>query len=215
MTILTQLKEQVAQHGLFVMGHLGADGDTLILIGADHGFWRTFTQSSEYTDGQANPIDRWSKRIIDQVAADHGGTATYPSDGPPYAPFISWAMNTGRFWQSPTGMLVHNTAGLMISIRGAIRSPNLSVNAKLAQNPCDTCIDQPCANACPVSALSTEHFYDVPKCKSYLGTPQGADCMSAGCLVRQACPVSQSFGRLHEQSAFHMNAFMGLKNGAQ
>jgi hypothetical protein len=215
MTLSTRLNNQAAQHGLFVMGHTNVDKDTLILIGADRSFWTVFTQSNEYSDGHANPIDRWSKRIIDQIAADCDGHATYPSDGPPYAPFISWATATGRFWQSPTGMLIHDTAGLMISIRGAIRVPNHTSDAIPTQNPCDSCVDRPCTVACPVAALSAGHFYDVPKCKQFLITPQGIDCMSKGCLVRQVCPLSKSFDRADEQSAFHMNTFMGIANNSK
>ena len=38
-------------------------------------------------------------------------------------------------------------------------------------------------------------------------TPLENDCMSKGCAVRRACPVSQSYGRMEDQSAFHMRAF--------
>jgi hypothetical protein len=205
---LDRIAAQAAPAGIFVMGALN-DGDSgVVLLGAAKPFWPAFIASPEYHDGQADPIDRWSKRHINKIAALHNGSAVFPSDGPPYAPFISWALKTGRFWQSPTGMMVHDTAGLMISIRGAIRLP-VSVQSEPAENPCDSCTNQPCATACPVGALSLTAMYDVPTCKAYLDTPAGDCCMSGGCHVRTACPVSQSFDRDPAQSAFHMRAFRG------
>lgn len=206
--IVGQIAEQIKPLGLFVMGAFNDDEGGLVLIGADNTFWAVFAGSPEHLDGDRDPIDRWSKRHITALATEYEGTAMYPSDGPPYAPFIAWALKTNRFWQSPTGMMVHDTAGLMISIRGAIRLPT-PVEETATQNPCDICVDRPCADACPVSALSLNAFYDVPTCKAYLDTTAGDACMTAGCHVRTACPVSQSFNRDNAQSAFHMQAFMG------
>ncbi len=86
---------------------------------------------------------------------DHDATALFPSDGPPYAPFIRWAMETGRFFQSPTGMMVHATAGLMISIRGALRCRRSGhLDLPPGRKPLLACADRPCVTACPVGALS-------------------------------------------------------------
>lgn len=201
---LAELDAAAAPHGLFVMG---ADGPR-VLLGTDAGWWPIFSQTPEARDGEPDPIDRWSKRVIDGLAQTFGATASYPSDGPPYAPFIAWALATGRFWQSPTGMMIHDTAGLMISIRGALDFPIPVADAASKTSPCVTCADQPCVSACPVNALSGDAPYDVPRCKTYLATPDGADCMSGGCLVRRACPVSERFDRPAEQSAAHMTAFL-------
>lgn len=109
--ILTRITEATTPMGLMVMGHL-PDPDTenraIVLIGADHGFWQVFITSPEYLDGTPHPVDRWSKRVLGGLARENGGACVFPSDGPPYAPFIAWAKKTGRFWQSPTGMLVHD-----------------------------------------------------------------------------------------------------------
>lgn len=207
---LKQVTARVAPAGLFVMGALHDGAETLVLLGADKGCWPCFKQSQEYHDARPDPLDRWSKRIISAVAREFGASDIYPSDGPPYAPFISWAMKTGRFFQSPTGMMIHDTAGLMISIRGALRfDGHLDLERSEARTPCDTCAEKPCISACPVAALSAEHAYDVPKCKSYLETAPGQDCMTQGCKTRRACPVSITFERAPEQSAFHMISFKG------
>ncbi|MEX0370544.1 MAG: ferredoxin [Tateyamaria sp.] len=193
----------VQPHGLMVMGHSGSR----ILIGTDAHWWNVFTESPEYRDGIPDPVDTWSKRVMNRVAADLGAKAYYPSDGPPYAPFIAWALDTGRFWQSPTGMMIHDRAGLMISLRCALEFIEEFESVPAGTNPCDTCTTKPCISACPVDALSDAHFYDVPACKAYLDTPIGKSCMTGGCLARRACPVSQAFERPAAQSAFHMKAF--------
>ena len=191
-----------------VMGQMTHPHDPklgIILVGADRGFWAVFTASPEASDGHPDPIDRWSKRVLRPLAKD----CVFPSDGPPYAPFIAWARSSGRFWQSPTGMLVHDTAGLMISIRGALI---LDVTVPLAptkESPCVTCIDRPCVTACPIAALSDAAPYDVPACKAYINSSEGAACISQGCATRLACPISQSFDRPTNQTAFHMRAFRG------
>lgn len=206
---LASLEADAEPHGLFVMGACHKDGGTLALLGADAGMWPVFLKSAEFQDGQADPLDRWSKRVIGDLADQWQAQAVFPSDGPPYAPFIAWAQQTGRFWTSPTGMLVHDKAGLMISIRGALLTPDPWDFEDPAQtSPCEQCA-APCATACPVGALSASEPYDVPACKDFIRTDPGQACLTAGCHARRACPVSAAFGRDPEQSGFHMLAFMG------
>jgi epoxyqueuosine reductase QueG len=103
-------------------------------------------------------------------------------------------------------MLVHDTAGLLISIRGAILLPDLlDLPPPPPQSPCETCA-RPCLTACPVGALG-QRPYDVPACHAFLDTAEGADCLTRGCLVRRSCPVSQRFGRDPAQTAHHMRYF--------
>lgn len=194
-------------HGLMLMGALHDDNRTIALIGADALWWDVFLNTEEYNDGFADPIDRWSKRIINSVGSDLNAQTQFPSDGPPYPPFIAWALASGRFWQSPVGMLVHDTTGMMVSLRGAlIWDRHIQLDDVISRNPCSTC-DQPCVSACPVKALNAKNAYDVDRCHSFLDTEQDISCMDMGCAVRRICPVSQRFRRPSEQSAFHMRAF--------
>lgn len=181
---------------------------TLLMLGPhEPGFWPAFSSAPEYRDDQPDPLDRWSKRVIGALAADWGGQALFPSDGPPYPPFIAWARASGRAWPSPVGLLVHDRAGLMVSYRGAVALPRRLRLPAPGQPPCPDCADKPCLAACPVSALAADHPYGVAACQAYLHTAAGQDCMSQGCQVRRACPLSTSYGRLPAQSAFHMKAF--------
>lgn len=209
--MLARIDALAGAEGLFVMGAVDIAPGTLVLIGAGKQCWPRFKRSPEYGDGQPHPLDRWSKRVISKMAQAFGATDTYPSDGPPYAPFIEWALGSGQFFQSPTGMMIHVTAGLMISIRGALHFETCLEHrvSRPPENPCATCITKPCVSACPVSALSADRAYDVPACKRFLETTAGQDCMSNGCKVRRVCPVSVDFDRAEEQSAFHMASFKG------
>ncbi|WP_299931634.1 ferredoxin [uncultured Pelagimonas sp.] len=183
---------------------------TLALLGPDEpDFWGIFTQSPEYLDGEPDPMDRWSKRITMPLAERWQGQALFPSDGPPYPPFLGWATASGAAWSSPVGLLVHKDAGLFVSYRCAIALPfHVSLPAP-SVIPCKTC-DAPCEGACPVSAIAKDHPYDVARCKAHMRSSDGVECRENGCLVRRACPVATNFRRLPAQSAFHMAAF--LKN---
>lgn len=209
MTLYSDIEQAAARHHLAIFGGLHDDGDTLLLLGpAEPGFWAHFTASPEYSDAQPDPLDRWSKRVIGALATVHGAAAIFPSDGPPYPPFISWALATGRAWRSPVGLLVHDTAGLFASFRGALRLHGTMSLPETSGSPCETCTDQPCRTACPLDALQADS-YDVPTCTSHIRTSDLANCTHSGCAARRACPVSQSYGRLPAQSAFHMRAFIG------
>ncbi|PTX57187.1 hypothetical protein C8N43_1853 [Litoreibacter ponti] len=180
---------------------------TLVLLGpCEPGFWAQFIASPEWRDGAPDPMDRWSRRVIGALAEQLGATPLYPFGGPPYQPFFRWALRSGEAWASPVSLLVHARAGLMVSYRGALALPDRLDLPSPPATPCDTCADQPCLTACPSGAL-TGAGYDVPRCHAYLDTPAGAEQRAKGCTVRRACPISQSYGRVEAQSAYHMSMF--------
>lgn len=202
------IRRSINPEGLSVMGGLHEAGATIILIGPGLTFWQIFSGSSEGRDGQPDPVDRWSSRVITGIAEVLNATPLFPFGGPPYQPFLRWALASGRAWQSPVGMLVHDTAGMMVSFRGALSFEGIiELPAPPSAAPCETCTHRPCTTACPVSALSDQHAYKVDACRSFLDSMAGRDCMRHGCIARRACPVSQTSGRLPEQSAHHMRYF--------
>lgn len=199
------ISDALSPLGLRTLGDC-PDGDaTITLIGPDEPrFWDIFCASPEYSDGAEAPMDRWSKRVISEIAAAHQAEPLFPFGGPPFAPFFTWAKQTGRFWASPIGFLVHDDAGLFVSFRGAIRWTS-AARLGTTQQPCLTCDGQPCATACPVGAFNDG--YDVAACKAHVSSDAGLDCRANGCLARRACPVGQG-NRLPAQAAFHMEAFL-------
>jgi len=184
-----------------------AGTQTLLLLGPhEPGFWAAPQASPEFADRLPDALDRWSTRVVTSLADQINATALFPFGGPPYQPFIAWARRSGRAWPSPAGLLVHDHCGLMVSYRGALALPERVNLPALPPCPCDGCKARPCLSACPVGALGGAG-YDVAACHGYLDTTPGQDCMSRGCAARRACPVSQSYGRLEAQSAFHMRSF--------
>jgi hypothetical protein len=202
----------LAPHHLAIIGGFCCDDEaelpkgtrTLLLLGPQEpGFWAHLMAQPEW--GGPDPVDRWSRRVIGRMACDLGAKALFPFGGPPHHPFQRWALRTGRVWDSPVRLLVHDTQGLFVSFRGALALKEVFDWPSPATRPCDTCTS-PCLSACPPGAL-TGAGYDVPACHAFLDTAAGADCMTQGCAVRRACPVSQSYARMPEQSAYHMRQF--------
>ena len=186
-------------------------GNTLLLLGpAEPGFWNRVSAQTEFLDGQADPLDRWSKRVTDRLANELGADPCYPFGGPPWLPFFSWALRTGRCWQSPVQFLVHDTAGLFVSFRSAlVFQSRIDLPSIRSTSPCHDCADQPCASACPAGALDNRR-YNADRCRSHVAGPDGSECLDRGCLARRICPVSAAFGRSPSQSRFHQLAFIGF-----
>jgi ferredoxin len=205
---MTDYAAEAARANLALIGAAPDEesGGSVLLLGPlEPGFWPAFEAAPERADGAPDPLDRYSKRLIAPLARAWGGKAAFPSDGPPYPPFIAWAKASGRVWTSPVGLLVHDVQGLWLSFRGAVR---LAERVEMAggENPCPSCPGQPCRSACPVGALTAER-YDVAACHAFLDTAPGANCLTRGCAARRACPVGARYGRNEHQSRFHMHAF--------
>ncbi|WP_298258317.1 ferredoxin [uncultured Litoreibacter sp.] len=220
---LADIRTLCASHNLAVLGAFHptpddlapAGSQTLVLLGPlEPGFWDAFTSSPEWMDDLGDPMDRWSARVISRLAEALGAEPLFPFGGAPFHPFFRWALASGQAWQSPVSLLVHAQAGLMVSYRGALAfqdaldlpSIHDPILAPAQLRPCDDCADKPCLTACPSGALDGKG-YDVPKCHGFLDTEAGKAHLSRGCNVRRACPISQSYGRVEEQSAYHMSIF--------
>ncbi len=209
----TEVEHIARTHGLEILAALyprvsptkSLDHGTLVLLGTNSEFWPLFKASPESTDGLKDPVDRWSKRVIDTIATQFGARAHYPFGGPPHAPFVSWALDSGRVFSSPTNVMVHDTMGMMISFRGALQfDQEFEIpTPPLASSPCDNCIDKPCTTACPVGAMNAQGNFQVKDCYDYIA--QTGECVTKGCLARGACPLSQKSGRNPEQTSHHMS----------
>ena len=200
------LAEALAAERLFVAGSMACETGLRLLLAPDEpGFWAHLSAAPEWLDGEPDPLDRWSKRVIEGLAARFEGVARFPFEGPPWPPFYQWALASGAFFASPVALLVHPRMGLWASLRGALEIGGAPPEAAPPPTPCAACA-RPCTTTCPVGAMS-ETGYDVPRCHEFLNTPEGETCLSFGCLARRACPPGQSYGRLASQSAWHMRHF--------
>ena len=215
--IIERLVSRLTVEGLRVTGAFHpepADGapagtGSLCLIGADGDrLWPVFAASPEIADGAADPLDRWSRRVLGQVAAELDAKALFPFDGPPYPPFPAWGGRAEGARPSPVGMLASGGRGLWISWRGALAFRDrlkIDANARMI-DPCLDC-PAPCLTACPVGALGPGR-YDVPACVAHASAAEGRACREAGCRVRHACPAGAGSAPPTTQLAFHMAAFL-------
>jgi hypothetical protein len=195
-----------------------ADGravGTLVLVGVvGESSWDAF-QAAEESRLSPDPLDRWSRRVVGELAAELGGEALFPFGGPPFLPFIRWARRAEAVYPSPIGPLIHPDYGLWHAYRGAlafadaIDLPPVDTRPR----PCDTCADKPCLSTCPVGAFSVQG-YDVPACIEHIGGARGGECLGAGCLARRACPVGVTYRYAAAQMGFHMRAFLAANRGA-
>lgn len=212
----------LAVHGLAVVGafHPGpgdgtpADMATLLLVGAaGDAMWRVFRASPEHADGAPDPLDRWSRRVLESVAGTLGAWALFPFGGPPWLPFQAWAARGEAAHPSPVGMQVSARRGLWVSYRGALGfGARLDIPTPETRNPCTGC-PAPCKTACPVGAFAGG-VYDVARCVAHIRTPEGADCLARGCRVRHACPAGAGTAPPEAQCGFHMRAFLGARLAA-
>ena len=188
----------------------GRSPATLVLLGWIGGEqWPAFAGSPEANDGVAHPLDRWSKRVVDDLAVRAGAAALYPFGGPPYLPFQRWAKRAEPVFPSPLGLFIHADHGLWHSYRGALalaeRLDLPAIEPRL--HPCETCIAKPCLTTCPVSAFQPG-AYDVDACVTHVKSTRGESCRLDGCLARRACPVGRSLHYGQDQASFYMRAFV-------
>ena len=188
----------------------GAPPATAVLFGFTGGEqWPKFSLSGEYRDGAPHPLDRWSRRIIGELAARFGADDLHPSLGPPWWPFQRWARRAEALHVSPLGILIHPDYGLWHAYRGA-----LLFAARIAlperqpwPHPCESCPGKPCLRSCPVGAVRAEQF-DYPACAAHLASPRGSGCLDGGCLARLSCPVGARHRYGAAQASFHMQSLV-------
>ena len=187
----------------------GAIAATAILVGDVGGqMWPAFSESTEARDGAPHPLDRWTRRIVDGIAATVGATPIYPFGGPPYWPFQRWAQRAEAVFPSPLGILIHPEYGLWHAYRAALLfADSIELPPRVdARSPCETCAGKPCLSACPVHAFSNLGF-DDRACTGHITAAAGRPCMDGGCLARNACPVAPALRYGAPQLQFHMAAF--------
>jgi hypothetical protein len=164
----------------------------------------------EHESPGPNPLDRWTRQVLQPIAERFGATYVHPSDEP-FQPFQRWARMADDVWQSPIGLLVHPTFGLWHAYRGAFLFGDEITGLPLVgsgSDPCLTCAEQPCLSACPVDAFTADG-YDTDACAGHVRSGSEPMCLDEGCAARCACPVGVEFRYGHDQMRFHMEAFVG------
>ncbi|MEM7215378.1 MAG: hypothetical protein AAF423_07535 [Pseudomonadota bacterium] len=218
-------------HGLVVHGALeiGTEhspqgeerflGSLALLIGnRGENMWQSLSASPEFCDGAPDPMNRWTRRIIDDLIVDLDCKAFYPFDKP-YWPFQRIAKTATGMKSSPLGILIHPEFGLWQAMRGILifnRSHEFACfirkmidDPTTLIHPCDVCDRKPCLDACPVGAF-TGTSLEVERCFSHLDSGLPPDCLQIGCRARDACPVGVLHRYTSEQIQFHMKSYRGF-----
>jgi|DeeseametaMP0747_FD_contig_123_15837_length_4214_multi_5_in_2_out_0_5 epoxyqueuosine reductase len=210
------LQSAASQRSLTLLGGFHPDKDevgledcrTLLMVGPDERhFWPRFLRSDEYLDGRPDPVDRWSIRVVGDLATIAGARALYPFGDAPYLPFYQWALRTQNIHISPVRLLVSDDHGLFVSFRGALSLPHRIDLPAAVPSPCISCATKPCLAACPVDAMG-DHEYSDDACRAHIRSSDGHGCLTQGCAVRRACPASLNAGRRPAHSAYHMSEFL-------
>ncbi len=187
---------------------LGAQ--TIIMIGnVGPEMWQAFSKEPHIG---SNSLDVWTRKSLTPIANDFKAQVVFPFDGPPYFPFQHWAMQADDVSPSPIGPLIHPVFGLWHAYRAAfLFAEHLEISTdEQTAPPCDTCVDQPCLNTCPIDAF-TPGNYDVAGCRAFIAKDEGHDCLQSGCRARHACPVGRDYIYQAEQAEFHMQSFLKAK----
>jgi len=211
----------LAEKGLVVLGVLapkaedrvppmrdGLPARAVTLVGnAGPGMWRFF--QAERRD-EPHPLDAWTRRTLDPLAAAFGMEAVYPFSGPPYLPFHDWGLHARAIFPTPMTPAIHPRYGTWFGLRGALLSARpdpVAVRVETAASPCDSCTSRPCLAACICGALS-EGGYDAACCLARLESMDGVACLKNGCRARHACPIGQDYAYGQDQAEFHQRAFI-------
>ena len=169
--------------------------------------WQAFAGSFDIP--QQNPMDTWTRRVVDPIASAFKAQALFPFDSPPYHPFQQWAQRTEPILPSPIGALIHLMHGLWHAYRAEfIFDHRVDMSTiKKALSPCKSCVDKPCLTACSVGAFKPDH-YNVPACVDHLNTMAPMECGLRGCLARHACPVGKDYVYEPKHAQFHVEKFV-------
>lgn len=219
---MTGLAAALAEHGMIPRGGFafakdetappgpsGARSRSVVLVGHGGGsIWPHFQGwLAEQGEPPADPLDRWSRHVLDPIAERFGARAAYPFEKP-WLPFQQWATRAEGLRPSPLGILMHPQFGLWHAYRGALLF-EAGIGLEGPADPihlCDTCDGKPCMNSCPAEAVSGEGM-DIGRCHAWLAPDNGQACRSEGCLARSACP-HDAFRYGPAQAAFHMAAHL-------
>lgn len=190
----------------------GARG-ALVVGSGGRDFFAGFLASPEARDGQPNPLDRYTRTVVEdaaRAALEPRGVAhaeRFPfmdaRAGEGHLPFQRLGRAAGVGGQSPLGLQIHPMFGPWWAYRGLIVVDVEVPAAQALGDACEGCA-APCVGACPAGAVRREGF-DVPACHARRLAVE--EC-KLSCAARIACVRGPEHRYTEEQLAFHMRASM-------
>ena len=175
---------------------------TLIVGNAGRGLWPHF-QASPEARLRRNPLDRYTRRIFEQVCASRepGARLAMYTDkrDETYLPLMALGQRTGFGVPSRLGLLVHPVYGPWVSIRGVLFLPYPVPFAEPAPfDPCPAC-PAPCARACHGQVVTADGVDPRACFRTKILKP----ACRAACDARSACCIGPEHAFSHEQIAHH------------
>lgn len=197
-----------AYDALVPVSHRLADSETgaVIVVGNGGGaFWaayRAYLAERPTAAGVEHPLDTFTAEvlrehalpIVRRVRARATLRLPFETAVPPLS-FVHLAEAAGLGTRSVLGLLVHPEFGPWMALRGAILVDEAPPAARPAAgfDPCPTCRDRPCVDACPARAVAWPAGWDVPACVAFrVARADDNPCVDR-CHARVACV----YGRRH------------------
>ena len=198
-----------SQAGLLLPERYHSTYRTILLLGAGgRGFWEQFQAAPEAHDGLPDPLDRFSVRQVDSLAAivrswDPTAVSAFPFRHPQQViPFQALVSHTGLTRPAPFGVAIHPIYGPWFAWRGLILCElEWPETSGLETSPCHRC-SAPCLQACPAAAARPEGLI-WERC---LQERRRESPCRGTCASRTACIVGTEHQYGSHQTAYHAAA---------
>jgi epoxyqueuosine reductase QueG len=210
LNILLPLTADGAAASSFPLEQLLPGAVSALIVGSGGpAFFDRFARAAEASDGAANPLDRYTRRVVEDAldeALDPLGprrAVHFPFGTRPLIPFqrLGWAAGLGG--PGPLGLQIHPTYGAWWAYR-ALAVVDCALPA--SRPPGDGCAgcDAPCVAACPAAAVARTGFV-VSACQARRLV---AEPCRLSCVARIACVRGPEHRYSEAELAFHMAASM-------
>ena len=186
----------------------GAAG-ALIVGSGGPAFFDRFTRAAEAGDGAANPLDRYTRRVVGRAAdeaLDPLGVRRavhFPFGTRPLIPFQRLGRAAGLGGPGPLGLQIHPTYGAWWAYRALVLVDCALPAVAAPGDGCAGC-DAPCVAACPAGAVQRIGFA-VSACHARRLV---AEPCRLSCIARITCVRGPEHRYSDAELAFHMAASM-------
>lgn len=188
---------------------------TLIVIGNGGGdFWRGFRAHCDahpdYLQERAHPLDDYTVATIEAVLtpilleSDAVYRYVYPFRfwTEPVS-FMHLAQAAGLAGPSILGVTIHPEYGPWMALRAAVLLDHEVYAPPPAAgfDPCPTCTERACINACPASAIRPATGWDIPSCVQHRLQVE-TDCLDS-CQARYDCVYGRKYRYPLDELQYH------------